>query len=204
MKKYFNADAQENKAGGAKENPEGNDKRVTDLRSEGGPSSLDQAIVDARFGEEAQSKIRDFRVRIDSFYLTAKKLQSSREVALAVTAFQNARQFCGIMLGEKGAKYPYNSMNQPGPVVGERKEKGEELTDVLNIQSVPENSTEEIERLRTFRGKIEDVITDFVLYMENNPYSSIKEFVAQNKVLENLMSGKMWLGEQMAVISGVA
>lgn len=193
MRKFYNTNA---------ENGRGNNDVENKSHEYAGPSDLDQAIINERFGEEIQKRIKNFRVRIDSFFLTSKRLQPSREVSLAITSFQQARQFCGIILGEKGSAYPYKSMNTPGPVVGERNDKGEVLMDILTVSNLPVGSTEEIERLRAFRSKVEDVITDFSIYVENNTYGSVKEFIAQNEVLKNLISGKMWLGEQMAVLSG--
>lgn len=163
-----------------------------------GLNPLDEAVVNERYGEAAQAKIRDFRTKIDSFYLTAKKLPSSRETALAITAFQSSRQFAGIILGEKGAKYPYPSMAAPGEKpVGQRGDKGEEIKEILEVP-------DEIERLRTFRAKVDDVITDFVIYMETGNTSGPKEFVAQGEVLAGLLSGKMWMGERMADLAGIA
>lgn len=213
MKKYYDTGAE---GGGGNQPPPGPKRQKQSSIVRGLiDSTLSQEeqdnmrIAEQRFGEDAQAKIKDFRVKVDSFYLTAKKLQKSRESALAVTAFQSARQFLGIMLGEKGAAYPYKTMTEPGKVVGPRNDKGEVLEDILSVTGNLEGSEikdqatiDEIERCRAFRAKAGDVITDFTVYMENTGYNSITEFVAQNDVLKNLLSGKMWLGEHMAVLSG--
>lgn len=179
--------------------------RNTDEKDSAGLSPLDQEIVRAKYGEEAQKKVRDFRTKIDSFYLTAKKLSPSRETSLAITAFQSSRQFCGIMLGELGAAYPYPTMNAPGqPVTGQRGDMGEVLEDIISMKAtVPEKDIEvQLNQLRAFRDKVEDVITDFVIYLESVSVNSPKHFVAQSEALAGLLSGKMWLGERMADLSG--
>lgn len=166
----------------------------SDETDSAGLSPLDQAIIKERYSNEANAKIIGFRTRVDSLYLTAKKLPPSRETSLAITAFQTGRQFTGIMLQEKGVSNPYpKSTDKNSPQIEERADKGQELTEVLSLEG-------EVPQLKHLRSLAGDLITELSVYLETSHPASPVDFIAQNKVVESVISGKMWLGERLGAI----
>lgn len=167
--------------------------------------TLQGHIIATKYGEEIIDKVVDFRVRIDSLFLTMKifsdgdLILKGRECALSVTAFQSARQFTGIILHERGAKYPYN-----GTGTVERPNQGQIIqTDgYLPFAEAEEDRKIAIKNLATLREVAESVIIDFEIFAKNVATTSFKETVAFHEVMAGLISGKMWLGELMAVLAG--
>lgn len=170
-------------------------KRQIDQANEESPEdTLAGAIVDTRYGEEIHDKIKGFRVRIDSLHLTSKELGEvplgafkSRELSLAITDFQRARQFTGKMLQERGAEKPYTKEKT------ERPQQGSVIVSVLER----DNYSEAIAELRQHT---EEVIIDFAIYAENTQPTTLIETVACQEVLAGLLGGKMWLGELYAIL----
>lgn len=169
--------------------------------------TLDGKITSARYGEEVHARIKNFRTVIDGFYLTAKQLDSfqfirSRELALAITSFQNARQFCGKLLSERGATYPY-----PKDGTGQRSEQGQLLTEVMDFTTgfginATDNSRISVEALAKFRDIVEDLITEFGLFGQHSAVVSWTEAVCHQQIMSGVLSGKMWLGELLAIKAG--
>ncbi len=151
-------------------------------------------VVEGKYGEEVQYKIREFRVQIDSLYLTADAMTraqpahglQSRELSLAVTAFQQARQFCGKILQERGSVKPYTAEQS------DRVDKGAPIAEIVDAENGALSLT-------SLRDKAEEVIINFSIYMQKTEPVSLIEVVSNNAVLTNLISAKMWLGELYAI-----
>lgn len=169
-------------------------RNTGDEKSGGGdasPANSPENIAMEQKRNEAADRVTDFRLRIDSLYLTAKQFPPSRHISLAVTAFQQARQFCGVIKKELGVPNPYpESMNPESKKVEPRAEQGAVIPEVVK-------HPDEVSQIKQMRSMSEDLITEMAVYMDLYPYKSVIQFVAQNKVLENLLSGKMWLDERL-------
>lgn len=164
-------------------------KEEVDDTDSAGLSPLDRASIEARYSAEAHQRIRDYRTRIDSLYLTVRKLRSSRATALATTAFQTARQYCGLILMEKGAPNPYPQSTDPtSPKIEDRADQGAILADILALEG-------DVSQVKALRGVAADLITELTVYLETNQPGGPIEFICQNKVVESVISGKLWLGE---------
>lgn len=160
--------------------------------------TLAGAIVSSRYGEEIHEKVKYFRVKIDSLYLTARAITEhkkgfmlyggrSREVKLSVTAFQNSRQWCGKILQERGSATPYSKDNT------DRADQGEVIKNVMTC-------VDEVCALQSLREEAEDVITEVIVFCELTPSVSLLENLSRDKVLAGLIDGKMWLGERLGFL----
>jgi len=167
--------------------------------------TLEGAITEEKYGLGVQSRVRELRTKIDSFYLTAKQLEKftifkGRELSLAITQFQSARQFCGKLLAELGAGTPY-----PKDAIAERTDQGE-VIHFTELTSLFADDTEGVDLaikiLAEFRDMVEDVITDISIFGTNVAVSAFKEYVCILSITQHTISGKHWLGEIMAVING--
>lgn len=159
-----------------------------------GLSDLDQEIIKERYSSSAVSKIMDFRLRLDSLYLTVKTLQPSRAISLAVTALQTARQATGLMLGEKGRENPYPTSTDPNnKEIGERADKGELIKEV-------EELPEEIAKIKKLRAIMADLVTDVTVYLTDMTPASVVDYIAQTEMAKGLLWGKIWLGERLGEI----
>lgn len=165
-----------------------------------GPGPLHEAIVNAKFGEEAHEKLRDFRKRVDSIFLTISEINrdaalsstfASREFSLAITSFQTARQFLGKVLQERGATGEYKRGE-----VGERTDKGS----VIPYGGILADKGA-IEVFSMLRDEAQGIIVEFDIYASTSTPSTWTEDVCHSAVMQNLIGGKMWLGEAMAVVS---
>jgi hypothetical protein len=202
MKRFFN---DEQETGGAPVLPPLSDTNplldaepqstpvIEDNEEATGPGAvrpLDQAIVEEKYGNSPLfDRLRGYRANIDSLYRTTANLrtmhpplEAGRYVSIAVTALQGARWFTGKILAEKGAEYPYTKASRSIPTVADQ---GEPLP-------LPGNLGQAVEMIR---GRIEDQITETVIYIQEiTPVGPI-DFVSQNAVLERLLEAKMALGE---------
>jgi hypothetical protein len=170
-------------------------KEAKDLGN--GLNSLDQEIVNARFGTEAQKRVLEFREAIDGFFLTAKRLQmrtSSRAWALAVTAFQSARHFTGVWLRELGSPSPYKETdNMTSKHIDPVANRG------LVLQEITDQ-TDEVLAVKKFRDTVQNTITDIAVYIETHQPSGVIMYESQSAVITQVISGKMWLGERLGEI----
>lgn len=200
MKKFYNADANDAAGSNKQDEPELSGSQVSEngsikkdedqenLNSAG----IDEEVVRMRYGLEAQEKIKEFRRRCDSLYLTAKCIPGSRYTSLAVTAFESSRQFCGVILKERGSSAP--GYYKPGDEAVSVIDRGQVIESVIDIVG-------HVSQLKALREAAEEVIVDFGIYIENTNHGSVKEFVAQNTVMQQLIAGKMWLGERIGEIA---
>jgi hypothetical protein len=159
-----------------------------------GPGSfnmgLDHAIAEERYDNSPLlTRLRGYRTNVDGLYQTAvvfkkEKLvgEAMRYVHIAATSLQGARQFLGKILQEKGSAYPYTG-NKASEVV----DQGQPIE---GFQQMPLYT-----QVTTFREKINDQITEMVIYIDQvSPVGPI-DFVCQNAVLTKLLEARMALGE---------
>lgn len=176
----------------------GRTEQVKEEMSQSPGEGLTGAIVDANYGSEIHERIKEIRERIDSLYLTAKFLSNkpyfqSREMSLAVTAFQSSRQFTGKILQERGAVYPYKDENTERPNQGK-------VIESLSVTGNPTLDTT-LQMLKQFREEAQNVITDFGIFGQHTSVVSWIEFICHGDVMSGLLSGKMWLGELYAILN---
>ncbi len=148
---------------------------------------------------EAQDKLKEFRVKVDSFYLTAQEcLPKGRYASLAVTKYQSARQMLGLVLGEKGAAYPYQSLaDNTNKVSGTRADKGTVLSEVVALRD------DVVLTCKKLRELTEEVITDLVVFLESpdNTPTGAKDALCSGQALVDLCSAKMQVGEILGEIA---
>jgi hypothetical protein len=172
----------------------------TDVTGEGAVSPLSQAIVEEKYDNSPLlSRLTGYRTITDSFYRTINKWSTGHEEyrpdgrmkarykSIAVTALEQARQFLGVILREKGASYPYPKDNASGTVA----DQGEAF-------EVPEDIHEAVKFLR---DGIEDMITEWIIYIDQVSPVGPKDFVCQNAYLQKLVEAKMALGEIFGVLA---
>jgi hypothetical protein len=171
-------------------------EELTDeAQAPGAVSPLTQAIVEERYDNQSLlARLSGYRTTVDSLFRTVENMkpipapfphECGRYVSIAVTCLQGARQFLGKILQEKGAAYPY-------------KNKPEEVADQGKPLDLPENLLDAV----TFvRQRIQDQITEFLIYIgQISPVGPI-DFICQNEVLARLLEAKMMLGEIYGVVA---
>jgi hypothetical protein len=182
--------------------PEGDGQNLSEQAGEQGmqipPGSELRNAALQKMQTEAQDKLKEFRVRVDSLYLTAQEcLPKGRYASLAVTKYQSARQMLGLVLGEKGAAYPYPSLaDNTNKVSGTRADKGSVLPEVSNIVEV-------VLLCKKLREVTEEVITDLVVFLESpdNTPTGAKDALCSGQALVDLCSAKMQVGEILGEIA---
>lgn len=150
-------------------------------------------------GDEKAQRIRAFRQQIDSLYLTTKELSNkpfltSREISIAVTNFQSARQFAGKILETTKSVSPYDGKN-----FTPRQDVGELLFEEYRFKVM--TSDEAAVLVTELRENAETVIKKFSAYVdESDTCENSIESVSEMSVLQGLIAGKMWLGELFAIL----
>lgn len=164
--------------------------------------TLKGMVIAEKYGEDVRDRIKDFRVRIDSLYLTGKELDKlqfmrSRELSAAITAFQNARQHTGKLLSERGEPTVYK-----GEGAQERPQQGTVIDlGMVVSEHANENDKSSIAALKKFRDLAEEVIIDYAIFGNNMALTSYIETVSSMSVMKGLLDGKMWLGELLAIVA---
>ena len=167
--------------------------QTTDSPGNGENTMKQQA--DVQYNKEVIERLKGFRLKLDSFYLTAKEFVPSRYISLTITSLQSARQFTGLVLGERKAKYPYEEGSNPNSEkIDARADSGAVIPELID------KNASEVIKLKRFRLALEELIIDILVYIDLYPYQSIKEFVSQNTLLAQTMQAKMWLGERLGEI----
>jgi hypothetical protein len=166
-------------------------------------SPLAEAIQEEKYGDSpVHKRLKDARFRVDSLRKTAKLFRANlydatpgmltdasevgRQTSIAITALQQARQFMGKMLQEKGAAYPYSK--------DQRESHLEDEGEVLEAyQNLPLGDLRG--KIKLLRDKIGDEITETLIFIEQVAVVGALDFVCQNTVVQKLLEARFAFGE---------
>lgn len=196
MKKFYEADPGDKVGNGS---TPGSQPRPDDRPGYMPPEAAmrDEAIN--KMQDVTFKTLREMRVKVDSLRLTTMAcIPISRYVSLAVTSFQSARQMLGVVLGERGAKYPYFP-DDTNKTKKDRADKGEIIAEVFALNTPADADI--IAVCKKLRGITEDTITDLSAFIDSYAPTGVKDHYVSGRALTDLVSAKQWLGEIIGEIA---
>jgi hypothetical protein len=179
-----------------------------DLVGVGKKPDQSPVVVNEEEENEVRGILAGLRRDADSLHKTVEELATgdrSRALSLAITNFQEARQFLGCLLKERGSKSPYVLGNDSSTTALESQlwdpgksfyETAESANPGVNI-TVARRRDHNIITAKKLREKAADVITDFTVYAEKAVSHGFGEAAMLPHVYTKLVAGRNWLGEYL-------
>jgi hypothetical protein len=144
--------------------------------------------------KETDSTIRQFRLNIDAMINSVQLINPSREVSLAYTNLQRAKNWLGLALKELGAPNPYpESMDVHSKAIEPQAEHSmSSLIDSFNVIDRTQTA-----RVKFFRQHLQNNVDAFKDFEGNT--EGVTPFYAQYclQTILALQEAKMWFGWEL-------
>jgi hypothetical protein len=149
-----------------------------------------------------KDQIKQTRIQLDDILQTIKQTPPNRELALCYTAIQKGFMYLGLTLGVIGEANPYpESMDKSSAVIENPTDKftGEITADYWNdriaaVKDLRLRLQITIGSLYGFKAEINSTILPVA---EQNPVSLYKFNHPIEVVIDSLLDGKLWLGQEL-------
>lgn len=209
IKKIYNTESEIGASGAGIESPKVSIKDKIDknkemlLMPEVGTTS--PVVFDEGDEEEIRNNLAQMRRSADSIHKTASwffSQKGSRCLSLCITNIQEARQFLGCLLKERGSKSPYVLGNNSSTSALESHlfDPGHVYEEI--VSEVADKSDEQfIIGIKKLREKCADLMTDFTVYAEKSVLRNFEESAMLPHVYVKLVASRNWLGEVLGEIA---
>lgn len=143
-------------------------------------------------------KLVGFRMRLAFLLAATQALGRSREISLATTSLQSGRMLLGSVAELLGSPTPYPQADNPAS------REIRPTADMPPGEPEPDLPADPVAAVKTVRAWLEGLIVEakaFRAAQWPRWYGRLEE-VLFDRALGDLVLGKQWLGEQLAVIAG--